>query len=74
MQLRDISRFGARIAGVFLVQVGDHFFIRLPGLDSIEARVAWVRDFEFGCEFIQPLHEAVLEFRLRPGIPGDGIR
>lgn len=67
VQVSDISRFGARISGVFLVKPGDRFFIRLPGLNSVEARVAWVKDFEFGCEFIQPLHEAVLEARMRSG-------
>lgn len=64
VQVSDISCFGARISGVFLVKPGDRFFIRLPGLSSVEARVAWVKDFEFGCEFIQPLHEAVLDARM----------
>lgn len=65
VQVSDISRFGVRISGVFLVKPGDRFFIRLPGLNPVEARVAWVKDFEFGCEFIQPLHEAVLDARVK---------
>lgn len=61
VKMRDISELGARIEGVFLVHVDDHFFIKLPGMESIEARVAWVADFEFGCEFIRPLSPVILE-------------
>ncbi len=61
VQIRDISRFGARIGGVFLVHIDDRFFVKLPGLEAIEARVAWVEEFEFGCEFVRPLNEVVLD-------------
>jgi hypothetical protein len=61
VRLRDISSFGARVAGVFLVHEDDRFFIKLQGMESIEARVAWVEEFEFGCEFIRPLNDVVLE-------------
>ena len=64
VQIDDISQFGARIQGVFLVHQGDHFFVKLPGMESIEARVAWVSDFEFGCEFVRPLNPAVLEAKI----------
>ncbi len=61
VKLRDISQYGARVAGVFLVRENDFFYVTLPGLSSIEARVAWVAEFEFGCEFMQPLSPLVLE-------------
>ncbi len=61
VRLQDISKFGARISGVYLVHVDDRFYIKLQGMESIEARVAWVEEFEFGCEFIRPLNEMVLE-------------
>jgi hypothetical protein len=64
VQVRDISQFGVRIQGVFLVHVSDRFFIKLPAMESIEARVAWVSDFEFGCEFLRPLSEVILESML----------
>lgn len=60
VRLRDISIYGARISGVFLVHEDDRFFVKLQGMESIEARVAWVEEFEFGCEFIRPLNEQVL--------------
>lgn len=61
VKLSDISELGARVEGVFLVHVDDRFFIKLPGMESIEARVAWVADFEFGCEFLRPLNPVILE-------------
>jgi hypothetical protein len=60
VKLCDISRFGARIEGVFLVREGDHLFVTLPGIAPVGARVAWVSQFEFGCEFIQPLNDIIL--------------
>ncbi|MFM5947855.1 MAG: PilZ domain-containing protein [Novosphingobium sp.] len=61
VKVRDISELGARIEGVFLVREGDSFFIKLPAMESIEARVVWVADFEFGCEFLRPLNPVILE-------------
>lgn len=61
VRVRDISEFGARIAGVYLVHVDDRFFIKLQGMESIEARVAWVEEFQFGCEFLRPLNPVILE-------------
>lgn len=61
VRLRDISPLGARIKGVFLVHEGDRFFIRFAGMEAIEATVAWVAEFEFGCEFVRPLSPVILE-------------
>jgi hypothetical protein len=61
VKLRDISCIGARVAGVFLVREGDRLFLTLPGLAPIEAQVAWTTQFEFGCQFLQPLSPFVLD-------------
>jgi hypothetical protein len=61
VQAQDISELGARISGVFLVHEGDHFFIKIGSIEPIEARVAWVTDFEFGCEFLRPLSPVILD-------------
>jgi PilZ domain len=61
VRVRDISKLGARIEGVFLVHEDDHFFIKLPGIESLEARVVWVAEFAFGCEFMRPLNLVVFE-------------
>jgi PilZ domain len=65
VEVRDISRYGARIGGVYLVRDGDQLWLKLAALEAIEARVAWFEDFEFGCEFDRPLSELVLESILR---------
>lgn len=66
VQVRDISPLGAKIAGVFLVQQGDRFWLKLPMIEALEARVAWFTDFEFGCEFIRPLSPMVFETIVGP--------
>lgn len=61
VQVLDISELGARVSGVFLVHEDDHFYIKIGTLEPIEARVAWVTDFEFGCEFLRPLNQVILD-------------
>lgn len=61
VELHDLSPFGARIGGVFRVHEDDRFFVTLPGIAPIEARVAWVQAFEFGCEFMTPLNPVIFE-------------
>jgi hypothetical protein len=65
VEVRDITHLGARIAGVFLAHEGDRFWLKIASLEAIEARVAWVEDFNFGCEFDRPLSDIVLESILR---------
>lgn len=65
VQVQDISELGARVSGVFLAHEGDHFYIRIGTLEAIEARVAWVTDFEFGCEFVRPLSPVILDAIIR---------
>ena len=61
VKVRDISPFGARVSGVFLVHEGDRFFLKLPSIEPIEATVAWVSDFEFGCKFARPINPVIFE-------------
>ncbi len=65
IKLVDLSPHGARVQGVFLVRAGDRFWIKLPSIEAIEARVAWVEEFEFGCEFLRPLSPLVFEAMTR---------
>jgi hypothetical protein len=65
VEVCDITHLGARVSGVFLVREGDRFWLKIAALESIEARVAWVEEFQFGCEFDRPLSEVVLEAILR---------
>lgn len=61
VQVQDISELGARISGVFLVREDDRFYLKIGSLEPIEARVAWVTDFEFGCEFLRPLNPVIFD-------------
>lgn len=61
VKVNDISQLGARISGVFLVREGDRFYLKLNGIEPLEAKVAWVTDFEFGCEFVRPLNPVIFE-------------
>ncbi len=65
VKVLDLSAFGARIAGVFLVREQDQFYLKLPMIESISAQVVWVSDFEFGCEFAHPLSEIMLDAIIR---------
>lgn len=61
VRINDISALGARISGVFLVREHDRFFLKIGNLAPIEARVVWVSGFDFGCEYLQPLSEVILD-------------
>lgn len=61
VQLADLSPQGARVKGVFRIREDDVFYLKLPGMESIEARVVWAEEFEFGCAFQRPLSQVILE-------------
>lgn len=65
VKVLDISAMGARISGVFLVREHDQFFLKLPMIESVAARVVWVAEFEFGCEFVRPLSDIMLDAIIR---------
>lgn len=57
----DLSPGGARVRAMAPLRTGHAVWIRLPGIEPLEARVVWTRGFESGCEFAHPLHPAVFE-------------
>lgn len=62
----DLSRSGFRMHCTFLIPEDRTVFLTMPGFASLEARIAW-RDSEhyYGCEFRQPLYEAVYDHIVR---------
>lgn len=56
----DISTTGFRIETLFRVQSGHFVWLSIPGLVPLEAVVRWSSKSEHGCEFLQPLHPAVV--------------
>lgn len=65
VMLKDLSRFGARIAGLEALRKGDGLTLLLPGLQAIEATVAWAEGGAAGLLFEQPLEHADLTALIR---------
>lgn len=57
----DLSPSGVKIESHLLLESGTHIWLKLPGLEALQARVAWVRKQHAGCEFVRPLHPAVFD-------------
>jgi hypothetical protein len=61
----DLSRSGCRVNTPMYLNPDTSLFITLPGFSPLEARIAWhVRD-DYGCEFVQKLHEAIYDHILK---------
>ena len=43
------------------VSPGDTIWISLPGIESIQAEVCWVKEWTVGVEFSRPLYPSVFE-------------
>lgn len=57
----DLSPTGFRAETAFTLKPGATIWITLPGLQSLEATVAWQRGEQVGAAFRQPLYGAVFE-------------
>lgn len=61
VRLIDLSRHGARLSLIQPLHMEDTFWIALPGLAPISARVSRADGFIIGCEFDTPLHETTFD-------------
>lgn len=61
----DLSAHGCRFETREQLAAESYLWLKLPGLEALYSRVAWVREWEAGCEFGQPLHPAVVERLVR---------
>lgn len=57
----DLSVGGCGIELDVELETGGRVWLKLPGLESLPARVAWTADGRAGLEFDHPLHPAVVE-------------
>ncbi len=57
----DLSRTGFKAECVHSIRPGSLIWLTLPGLQSLEAEVAWQRGEFIGAAFHQPLHAAVFD-------------
>ena len=65
VQVADLSTNGFRVATHLDLQPGTDVWLRLPGLEPCHARAVWSRGHHVGCEFVRPLHPAVLQMIVR---------
>jgi hypothetical protein len=56
----DLSQGGCGIETGAYLEAGARVWLKLPGLQSWPARVAWVEDARAGLQFDAPLHAAVV--------------
>jgi hypothetical protein len=61
VQILDLSTHGFRAATHLELMPGTDVWLKLPGLESWHSRVVWMRGHLLGCEFLRPLHPAVLQ-------------
>jgi hypothetical protein len=59
--VHDLSRSGFRVEWPYRVQRDSTVFLKLPGFESMVAKVAWCASFELGCKFDHPLNELIFE-------------
>lgn len=70
VNIHDISQEGCRVELPVRVIEGDTIWISLPGLEALQGRICWVKEWIAGVEFARPLHPAVFEMveqRMRKG-------
>jgi hypothetical protein len=65
VQVMDLSVTGFRAGTHLTLEAGSDIWLKLPGLESLHARTIWQRGHLIGCEFVRPLHPAVLEMMIR---------
>ena len=65
VQVVDLSVTGFRAATHLELMPGADIWLKLPGLESLHSRVVWMRGHLLGCEFLRPLHPAVLDMIVR---------
>ena len=70
----DLSAHGCRFETREQLSADSYLWLKLPGLEALYSRVAWVAQWEAGCEFGQPLHPAVVERLVRSAQAGAALR
>jgi hypothetical protein len=61
VDILDFSPEGCRMELPVNVAPGDRIWISLPGIESIQADICWVKEWTVGVEFTRPLYPSVFE-------------
>jgi PilZ domain len=59
--LIDLSETGFRIECMSVLTKAQPLFLTIPTFAQLEARVVWVLEYTYGCEFVRPLHPAIYD-------------
>ena len=57
--VRDLSPSGCMINVVDRPRVGEPMMVKFDGLETLEAEVCWVKDYDAGLRFVREIHPAV---------------
>lgn len=57
----DLSRSGFRVHTSSYINEEKEVFLTIPGFAPLEATIAWHRGHEYGCRFVNGIHEAIYE-------------
>ncbi len=61
VHLLDLSVTGFRAEADYSLDVGQIVWLVIPGMQGLEATIAWRQGLEIGCSFRQPLYPPVLD-------------
>ena len=67
VEVRDLSTDGYMAETLLRLDPGAIVWLKLPGLEPQNSRVAWAEDGKVGCQFATPLHSLTLEMLLKTG-------
>jgi len=65
VELRDLSPDGCMVELVERPAMDEVMQVRLPGLETLQARVRWIDNYVAGLKFERPIHPAVFELLLQ---------
>lgn len=63
-RILDMSTHGFRALTPNDLAPGEEVWLKLPGIETLHAKVAWIDGDLIGCAFFQPLHPAVLQMMI----------
>ena len=66
-EVRDLSTDGFMAETALALEMGAIVWLKLPGLEPQNSRVAWTEDGRIGCQFATPLHPLTLEMLVKTG-------
>jgi hypothetical protein len=64
-EVRDLSTNGFMAEASLKLEPGATVWLKLPGLEPQNSRVAWTEDGRIGCQFATPLHPLTLEMLIQ---------